>query len=261
MRQRGTNVASINRAGVEIYFEARGTGPAILLTHGYSATSKMWAGQLDALSDTHTVVAWDMRGHGQSDSPADDALYSEALTVGDMAAILDHLGFDSAIVGGLSLGGYMSLAFHATYPERVQGLLIIDCGPGYRKDAPREVWNQTAYQRAADIERLGIEALAGGSAERASATHKDINGLVYAARNMLTQHNDRVISSLPNIRVPALVVAGANDEPFLVATDYMARKISGAAKLIIADAGHAVNMDQPAAFNAGVQAFLTEHRL
>ncbi|MGI9327822.1 MAG: alpha/beta fold hydrolase [Pseudomonadales bacterium] len=254
-------MAVINRQGVEISYETRGQGPAILLTHGYSATGNMWAGQLDALSASHTVIAWDMRGHGLSDSPADDALYSEALTVDDMAAILDHLGFDSAIVGGLSLGGYMSLAFHATYPERVKGLLIIDCGPGYKKDAPRAAWNKTAYQRAADIERLGAEALSGGSAERASATHKDIRGLAFAARNMLTQHNDRVISSLPDIRVPTLVVAGANDEPFLVATEYMARKIPGATKLIIADAGHAVNMDQPAAFNTGVQAFLAEHSL
>ena len=252
---------TLNRDGVEIYFETYGTGPALLLTHGYSATSQMWSSQFEALSRDHTLIVWDMRGHGQSGSPRDDTLYSEALTVEDMAALLDHLGFDTAVIGGLSLGGYMSLAFHATYPERVSGLLIIDCGPGYKKDAPREAWNKTAHERAAAIEKHGLAALEGGSAERASATHKDITGLVYAARNMLTQHNARVIESLPTIRVPTLVVAGAEDEPFLAATDYMAAKIEGAEKLIIPDAGHAVNMDQPGAFNEGIQAFLSARGL
>lgn len=251
----------LDRNGVELYYETHGAGPALLLTHGFSATSQMWSPQFDALSQNHTLIVWDMRGHGRSDSPRDDAQYSEALTVDDMAALLDHLGFERAVIGGLSLGGYMSLAFHATYPARVNGLLIIDCGPGYKKDAPRAAWNKTAHDRAAAIEKHGSAALAGGSAERASATHKDINGLVYAARNMLTQHNARIIESLPTIKVPALVVAGADDEPFLVATDYMAKKIEGAEKLIVSGAGHAVNMDQPQAFNDGVQAFLTSRGL
>ena len=246
----------IDRDGVRIHYETRGSGPALLLTHGYSATGEMWAGQLDALSDDHTVIAWDMRGHGQSDSPRDDSLYSEALTIDDMAAILDATGFTSAVVGGLSLGGYMSLAFNATHPERVRGLLIIDCGPGYKRDDARAAWNETAFERARDIERDGAAALTG-----ASATHADIVGLAYAARNMLTQHTPRVIESLPGITVPTLVVAGADDEPFLAATDYMAAKIPGAEKLIIPDAGHAVNMDQPQAFNAGIRAFLRKHDL
>ena len=64
----------LDRDGVEIHYEKRGSGPAILLTHGYSATAGMWAGQLEALSDDHTVIAWDMRGHGKSDSPRDASL-------------------------------------------------------------------------------------------------------------------------------------------------------------------------------------------
>ena len=78
----------------------------------------MWQGQIAALSKHHKLVLWDMRGHGQSDYPDDPAAYSEALTVADMAALLDEVGADSAIVGGLSLGGYMSLAFYRAHPER-----------------------------------------------------------------------------------------------------------------------------------------------
>src|ERR1700689_112178 len=95
----------INRDGVEIYYEVHGSGPPLLLTHGYSSTSAMWRGQIEALSKNHKLLLWDMRGHGQSDYPDDSACYSEALTVADMAALLDAEGADSAIVGGLSLGG------------------------------------------------------------------------------------------------------------------------------------------------------------
>jgi len=76
----------INRDGVDIYYEVRGSGPPLLLTHGYSSTSGMWQGQIEALSEHHKLVLWDMRGHGRSDYPSDSAAYSEALTVADMAA-------------------------------------------------------------------------------------------------------------------------------------------------------------------------------
>jgi pimeloyl-ACP methyl ester carboxylesterase len=250
-------MATLDRDGVQIYYETHGSGPALLLTHGYSATSQMWRPQIDALSENHTLILWDMRGHGRSGSPADDALYSEALTVADMAALLDHLGMASAIVGGLSLGGYMSLAFYLDHPERVDALLIIDTGPGFKKDAAREAWNRTAYDRAEAIERDGARALEGRSAEQAMSEHEDVTGLARAARGMLTQHTPRVIESLPQIAVPAIVVVGADDEPFLAATDYMAAKIPRAAKVVIPDAGHASNIDQPQAFNEAIGGFLT----
>jgi len=79
----------INRDGVGIYYEVHGDGPPLLLTHGYSSTSAMWHGQVDALARDHKLLLWDMRGHGQSDYPDDPKAYNEAHTVGDMAAILD----------------------------------------------------------------------------------------------------------------------------------------------------------------------------
>src|SRR5258708_30810555 len=97
----------------------------------------MWQGQIEALSKRHRLVLWDMRGHGQSDYPDDPGAYSEALTVADMASLLDEVGATSAIVGGLSLGGYMSLAFYRAHPERVRALLIIETRPGLNEyDAP-----------------------------------------------------------------------------------------------------------------------------
>lgn len=83
---------SIDRHGVEIYYEVHGQGPVVLMSHGYGATSAMWRGQLEALGEDHTLVTWDLRGHGQSGSPEDESEYSARRTVEDMAAILDALG-------------------------------------------------------------------------------------------------------------------------------------------------------------------------
>jgi pimeloyl-ACP methyl ester carboxylesterase len=249
-------MSKLTRNGVELYYEVHGSGPVLLLTHGYSSTSQMWRGQIEAFAQHHTVVVWDMRGHGRSDYPPDQSAYTEEHTVADMAALLDAVAAPSAIVGGLSLGGYMSLAFHRRHPERVRALVIIDTGPGFKKDEPRAAWNATALQRADSLERQGLGVLKSASAERAIAVHRSADGLAKAARGMLTQHTAEVIESLPSIAVPSLVVVGADDTPFLAASDYMAAKIPGARKVVIPNAGHAANLDQPEAFNAAVGQFL-----
>jgi pimeloyl-ACP methyl ester carboxylesterase len=198
-----------------------------------------------------------MRGHGESDYPADQGLYSEALTVGDMLALLDKVGAKKAIVAGLSLGGYMSLAFNATHPDRVRALMLFDTGPGFKKDEARAKWNETAHQRAANFDAKGLAAL-NTSDEVRIVHHRDATGLARAARGMLAQQNDRVIQSLDKIAVPTLVLVGANDTNFLAATDYMAAKIKGATKAVIPDAGHAANLHQPALFNQAAEAFLAK---
>ena len=246
----------IDRDGVKIHYEVHGDGPPLILTHGYSSTSAMWKEQVDALSKRHKLILWDMRGHGGSDYPDDGTLYSEALTVGDIAALLDQVGAKKAIVGGLSLGGYMSLAFYRAHPERVSALLIIDTGPGFKKDDARAAWNKRALDTADRFDREGLEVLKSASPERSTVSHRDARGLALAARGMLTQRDARVIEVLPEIRVPSLVVVGADDTPFLAASDYMAAKIPGAQKVVVPAAGHAVNIDQPQAFIDAVLPFL-----
>jgi pimeloyl-ACP methyl ester carboxylesterase len=246
----------IDRDGIKIYYEVHGSGPPLILTHGYSSTSAMWTAQIEALSKHHSLILWDMRGHGQSDYPDNPAAYSEALTVGDIAALLDEVGAAKAIVGGLSLGGYMSLAFYRAHPERVSALLIIDTGPGFKKDDARDAWNKRAHATADRFDREGLGVLKSASRERSTVHHRDASGLARAARGMLTQRDARVIEVLPEIRVPSLVVVGADDTPFLAASDYMAAKIPGAKKVVIPAAGHAVNIDQPQAFIEAVVPFL-----
>jgi pimeloyl-ACP methyl ester carboxylesterase len=246
----------LNRDGVNLHYEIYGEGPAILLSHGYSATSQMWRGQIETLSSRHRLIVWDMRGHGQSDYPLEVSAYSEEATVADMAVLLDAAGADRAIVGGLSLGGYMSLAFHRVHPERVRALLIIDTGPGFKNDEARERWNQRSLEYASRFETEGLGYLHSLSPEMAMSSHRSADGLARAARGMLRQRDDRVIKSLPDIRVPSLVIVGANDTPFLAAADYMAAKIPGAAKVVIPNAGHSSNIDQPEIFNRAILRYL-----
>jgi len=251
-------MAALDRDGVTIHYEVRGSGPTVLLSHGYSATSAMWRPQLDALSARYQVVTWDIRGHGLSDSPADDAFYSEALSLGDMAALLDAVGADGAHIGGLSLGGYLSLAFHVVHPERCRSLLLFDTGPGYRKDVARAQWNDMALGRARFFERSGLDRI-DTRTDAHGGTHRSADGLARAARGILRQYDSRVMDSLPHIAVPVLVLVGADDAPFVGPSEYMARKIPGAELVVLDDAGHEANLDQPAAFNAAVLDFLARN--
>jgi pimeloyl-ACP methyl ester carboxylesterase len=244
--------------GIEIDHEVGGRGPALLLSHGYSATGHMWAPQRPALEPGWRVITWDMRGHGATDSPGDPGAYGEAQTVEDMRALLTSLGVTRAVVGGLSLGGYMSLAFHRRHPEMVRALVICDSGPGYRSAEARAQWNERARQRAQDLETRGLAVLEGRSPEQREAMgrHRSAQGLAHAARGMLAQEGPSVIDSLPGIRVPTLIVVGDRDAPFLAPSEYMAKKIPGARLVTIPDAGHASNIDQPAAFNRALLEFL-----
>jgi pimeloyl-ACP methyl ester carboxylesterase len=224
--------------GIDIEYDITGAGPAVLLSHGYGETRLMWRGQQVALGARHRLITWDMRGHGGTDAGHDAARYSLEATVDDMHALLGHVGAERAVIGGLSLGGYMSLAFYGAHPEMVRALVICDSGPGYRNPQARGAWNQRAVERAAALEARGE------------------HGLAHAARGMLAQTDARVIDLLPSIRVPTLVVLGDKDEGFIAPCEYMAKKIPGARLEIIRDAGHMSNVDQPEAFNRVILDFL-----
>jgi pimeloyl-ACP methyl ester carboxylesterase len=245
----------LDRGGVRLYYVDHGSGPAVLLTHGYTATLRMWDPQVDALADRFRFIRWDLRGHGHSDSPDDPRAYSHDATVADMAALLDACGARRAVVGGLSLGGFMSLEFYLAHPERVAALMLFDTGPGYKKAEGRAQWNQLAESYAVRFERQGLAALGDGSEVRITK-HRSAQGLAHAARGILAQRDAAVIESLTHIKVPTLLLAGANDKPFLAGMDYMAAKIPNATMVRIPDAGHAPNLEQPAAFNAAVLSFL-----
>lgn len=244
----------LNRDGVNIHYEVTGTGPVVLCTHGFSLTGHMWKDTVAALCDRFRMVTWDIRGHGWSDSPDDAGAYSKALALADMAALLDAVGADRAVLMGHSLGGYLSLSFHVGHAARVRGLVLVGTGPGYRNPEARAGWNQQAEERARFFESHGLvgyesEALHGNR-------HRSARGLALAARGILAQHDGLVMEDLPNIRVPTLIVVGADDSPFLGAADYMEKRIAGSRKVVIDGAGHTPNIDQPEAFRRAVDSFL-----
>jgi len=248
----------LDRGGVRIHYDLHGDAsdrPPLLLSHGFSASGRMWEHNVGALSAERQVLTWDMRGHARSDSPADSSQYGVGLSLEDMLKLLGVLGAPRAVLGGMSLGGYLSLAFHACHPERVAALILVDTGPGFRREEPRQQWNASAERRAAAFEHDGLAALSAGPEV---GKHRDAGGLAQTARRVMAQHDAHVIDSLERIAVPTLVVVGSLDTNFLSAADYMAAKIPGARKVVLEGAGHAANIDAAEAFNTAVGSFLKE---
>jgi len=247
--------------GIHINYEEHGRpdGAPILLTHAYAATLQMWNPQFEALRD-YRVIGWDMRGHGGTDSPPSQEDYSEKLTVEDMASLLRHLGIKQAVIGGLSLGGYISLEFQLAHPEMVRALILCNTGPGYRKDEARAGWNDFSIGYAKRFEERGLDGFGRGIEIDATRQYqRSAQGLAFAGRGILTQRDASVMEHLEEIDVPTLIVLGADDERYKAGGEYMASKIRNARKVVIEQAGHAVNLYQPERFNAAVLEFLRDN--
>jgi len=108
--------------GIEIEYDVRGEGPAVLLLHAFPLGLFTWDAQAEALSSTHRVVRFDARGFGGS-APGKGPLAMERIA-DDGASLLDHLGIGTAVVGGCSMGGYAAFAFVRRHPQRLAGLVL-----------------------------------------------------------------------------------------------------------------------------------------
>ncbi len=249
-------MAFLDRDDVRLYFEdSGGAGLPVLLSHGFGASTGMWRGQIEALGERYRLIPWDMRGHGATICPDELASYSQAQTVEDMRALLDHLEIEQAVIAGHSLGGFMSLAFQVQHKARVKALVLQGCGPGFRSESSRAAWNERAEKRARTLEEGGLAQLGGGS-EVSASRQSSAKSLAQAARGILSQVDARVIDSLPDIAVPVLIVIGDGDTNLLDGSAYMAKRIPGAEHLLVPGAGHGVNIDQPETVNAALEKFL-----
>lgn len=231
------------------------TASTLLLTHGFAATSQMFAGNVAALAQNHFVISWDLRGHGGSGAPDDPSLYSVALVLDDMLALFDHLDVPRATLVGHSVGGFLSLEFALAHRDRVDGLVLVDTGPGFRRDEARDEWNAMAERYATSLTERGLSGIPPG-AELSAGAHRTATGLIHFARGVLTQRDASVLNGLPSIDVPTLVIVGAQDAGFISGAEYMAAKIPEARLVVVPDAGHAPNIDQPDVFDRRVQEFL-----
>src|SRR5438046_2535852 len=119
---------------IVLAYDASGSGRPLLLVHGYPLSRKMWDQQLENLPDAARVIAPDLRGHGESDMPAET--YTVDRLADDLAALLDELGLaEPVVVGGLSMGGYVALAFYRRHPARVAGLILAATRAGADSEA------------------------------------------------------------------------------------------------------------------------------
>ena len=248
----------LHRDRVDLVFNvagARSAASPVLMTHGFAATSQMFAGNTASLAQNHLVITWDMRGHGRSSAPDDPSLYTVPLVLADMVALLDQLDLPRATLLGHSVGGYLSLEFALAHPDRVEGLILVDTGPGFRRDEARDGWNAMAERYATSLAERGLDGLP-TSAELRAGTHRTATGLIHFARGVLTQRDASVLNGLPSIDVPALVIVGADDSNFVAGSEYMAAKMPDARLIVVPDAGHAPNIDRPDIFDRRVQEFL-----
>ena len=189
------------------------------------------------------MITWDTRGHGRSESPSRPELYSDSHTVADMAALLGLLNVPRAVIGGLSMGGYMSLQFALAHPEKTAALIICDTGPGYRNVDARNAWNESMLARAKElVEGYGCPERRSG---RAGPPYPPVppQGLGPGRTGHGRQRHSGVLGRLHAIDVMALVIVGELDEPFHGGIDYIASHIHGARKVVIPGAGHSSNID------------------
>ncbi|HTF34663.1 MAG TPA: alpha/beta hydrolase [Myxococcota bacterium] len=261
--------------GLRLYAEAHGAGIPLVFSCGYCTTHENFRPQVEPLAHAGArVILWDYRGHGRSESPPENSPLSMRTVVADLASVLDWAApGQAAVVGGLSLGGLVSLHFALAYPARTRALVLIDSGPGFKKPDAQARWTAQIERIAERLEAEGMQAFV---ESRAAATaigrRRELSAAQAAARAIAAQdaravaHFGRcvagpapsVIDELPSLAQPALIVVGAEDEAYLQAAEVMAAKLPGARRATIARAGHIVNIEEADAFNAEVARFLAE---
>jgi 3-oxoadipate enol-lactonase len=249
----------------ELAYATYGVGRALVLIHAFPFDGRMWRATAEALAGRCRVIVPDMRGFGDSDLGTPEP--SIADMADDVAALLDQLGIERAVVGGISMGGYVTLAFAARQRGRLAGLVLADT----RAAADSE---QAAAGRAGAIElvaRDGVSALVEKqlpgllSSAPSEAVRAQVRALgrqrpegVSAGIRALRDRPDRR-GELGAIACPTLVIVGAEDKlspPAEVSA--MARSIRGARLVEIPGAGHLSHLERPAEFVAAIAEFIEE---
>lgn len=250
--------------GQKLYYEDSGDGPAIVFSHGLYMDHEMFAPQVDALRDTWRCITWDERAHGATVTTADPFTYWDSAS--DLVGLLDHLGIESAVLAGMSQGGYLSLRAALTAPERVRALVLIDTQSGV--EDPNKV---AAYTQLIDLwagedgppqELLDIVAsiILGTGWDGTPAWQDKWRRLpadqVRHAFNTLTSRADDVTPRLGEIAVPAVVIHGDQDAAIDVDSAKALADALGADLALIPGGGHAANLTHPVESNAVLTRFL-----
>ena len=258
--------------GARIFYRVVGSGTPLILCTASFSTHLHWAGQEPELGRDHRLVSWDYRGHGRSDAPAPEQ-FSLAQIVDDLRAVHEAAcGDEPAVVGGLSIGGLISLSYYLAHPERVRAALLFNTGPGFKKPEALAQWQEMLERAASKMESVGMETYLEGRRAQAELLGLDPKsesaravrpGILASSVPGLVAFARRVAGPVPNlvdrlheIEAPSLVLVGSEDRAFQRAGEVMAAKLPHARHQILPGAGHVLNLDQPEAFAAAVRGFL-----
>ena len=261
--------ANIDNA--KIYYETAGEGIPLLMIHAGVADHRQWNNEFTAFAQGYQVIRYDMRGYGKS-----EPVEGEFSHMSDLVSLLDALEIhEPLVVMGCSMGGGLTMDFALTYPARARALIMVDSGPsGLELDVPtpsKFAEAEKAFE-AGDLDLLAeieTQIWFDGMDRTPQQVNPAMRGLLYEMDRLALSHEVRQLGKrMPNTQIPAfgrlgdlgipvLVIVGAHDTPYiLAAADYMMEKIRSAKKVIIEDAAHLPNMDQPHEFQGIVKDFL-----
>src|SRR5262245_6873843 len=260
--------------GVKLYYEEVGTGIPVIFVHEFAGDVRAWEPQLRHFGRTDRCIAYNARGYPPSDVPQGGERYSQDLARDDLRAVLDALNIDKAHVVGLSMGGFATLHFGFTYPGRARSLVVAGCGYGAAPDR-REQFAREAEAAARQFEQLGMakaaEAYALGPT-RVQFQNKDPRGWAELVAQFAEHSTEGtaltmrgvqkrrpslfdLVEDMKTIAVPTLIMTGDEDWPCLEPGLLMKRTIATAALVVMPNCGHAINLEEPAAFNAHLAEF------
>jgi len=261
------NSMTLRASQTAIAYEDDGTGPALVLLHAFPLDSGMWRDQRQAMADNYRVITADLPGFGGSAVSAGLTIDSAADVV---AELLDHLGINERVaVCGLSMGGYVALAFARLYPQRLRAMVLADTKADSDDAAARDARNDmieavTLKGPKAVIERLLPKLLAAGTNEarphvvqhvREMAEKQSMEGII-AALKALRDRPD-ASAGLAHISVPTLVLVGEEDQVTpLDKAEKLSRSIPDARLIVLPSCGHLSNLEDSDAFNNSVRQFL-----
>ncbi len=255
-------------ADFQMAFEDSCDRVPVLLIHGFPLSNMLWDPQIADLSDVARLIAPDLRGHGMTD--ATEPPYTMKLFTEDCATLLDQLGMTwPIVVAGLSMGGYIALDFCRRYPERVGGLILAATRAGADSDEAKKSRDQAAGVAIAE----GTDPIAEGMLPKllAKENYEAQPELVEFVHDMMLETSpDGVVGALaamrdrpdstgdlPGLEVPTLILHGADDQLIPVTeAEAMAAAMPRAKLVIVPDAGHLPNLEQPDFFNDAVRDFL-----
>lgn len=263
--------------GFRLHVEEAGSGTPILFIHEFGGNHASWEPQMRFFSRRHRCVTYAARGYAPSSVPGDAAQYSQALAVSDAVAVLDGLGIGRAHVVGLSMGGFTAVHLGLGHPGRALSLTV--AGAGYGCEKEHEAYFRGVSLEVADrFETLGAPAFAptyAAGASRVQFQAKDPRGWQEFADRLATHSSTGAALTMRGIQarrpsfwdledglrrmaVPTLVIVGDEDDHCLQPGLFLKRTIPACGLAVFPKAGHTLNLEEPALFNATLAEFIAQ---